>query len=374
MTPERWREIQAVFAAALDQAADEREPFVREACQHDRSLAAEVLALLAADGATCLLDRGAGEALGDIEPSPAAGQRVGAFELVRRIGEGGMGEVFLARRVDGGFDQQVAIKLMRSALADERARARFARERQLVARLEHPNIARLYDGGTTDDGRPYFVMEYVDGSPIDVHCRDQELRLEQRLELFAEVCDAVQAAHDAGVFHRDIKPDNVLVSRSGRVKLLDFGIARAVDPDNPAVSATDPRHRVMTPQYAAPEQVSGLPVSGAADVYSLGVVLYQLVAGRLPYSTRDLPPSKIAAAVCGAAIARPGTGFAIDDVCLRALARSPEERFPGPKELAAAVRAQLQPSPTEARRLHWFILAVIAVAAAAFGYLLGRSG
>ncbi len=380
MTPERWREVQALFDAALEQAPEQRASFVHRACGDDAALRDEVESLLRADGATATaLDTTADRALGLAPPAAVAPDRVGAFAIDRRIGAGGMGEVYLAHRAEGGFEQQVAIKLIRAGAGSGQVVQRFTRERQILARLSHPNIARLFDGGATADGRPYFVMEYVDGRPITAHCDGRGASLAERLRLMVDVCDAVHHAHRSLVIHRDLKPDNILVTDAGVVKLLDFGIARLVDPEEGvAVAITDPRQRVLTPQYAAPEQVRGEPITTATDVYALGVLAYQLVAGAPPYSTRGVPPSQLERVICGATIEPPSavaTGAsippAVDAACLRALARDPNERYASAAELGAALGAGIAAAPPRPSGKWALVIALIALAAVA-GFALGK--
>ena len=208
------------------------------------------------------------------------GRRIGPYEIVAEIGQGGMGEVYRAVRIDGQFDQQVAIKLVRVGMGSAFVVERFLHERQILATLNHPNIARLLDGGTTDDGVPYLVMELIEGDRIDTYCQAQRLSVTERLRLFLGCARAVQYAHQRLVIHRDIKPSNILVTSDGVPKLLDFGIAKILDPSGDAETTMA---RPMTPEYASPEQIRGELITTATDVYSLGVVLYQLLTGRSPY-------------------------------------------------------------------------------------------
>ena len=241
-------------------------------------------------------------------------QRVGPYRIVREVGHGGMGAVYLAERDDGQFEQRVALKLVRNTLSNRaELLVRFVEERRILAVLEHAGIARLLDGGVTDDGSPWFAMEYVDGESLDRFCDARALSLEQRLSLFGAVCEAVQYAHQHLVIHRDLKPSNILVTSDGVVKLLDFGIAKLVDPlGHPDGDATRTVWQAMTPQYAAPEQVRGEPVSTATDVYALGVVLYELVSGRRPYELRGLTPAEVERSVCEVEPPKPSTTFGVD--------------------------------------------------------------
>jgi len=289
MTPERWRHVQSIFLEAADlPPGRQRDEFLADACGVDAGLRREVEALLAADAdpppvLAASIDELAELVLDDLPFEPAMPQRVGPYRIVREIGRGGMGTVYLAERDDGQFEQRVALKLIRRD--DDHVMQRFLSERQILASLQHPNIARLYDGGRTDDGRPYLVMEYVNGKPIDVYCDERRLPIDERLRLFIEVAEVVQFAHQNLIVHRDLKPGNILIGVNGDVKLLDFGIAKLLENGEPAgVPITQTGMRVMTPEYAAPEQVLGRPVTTATDVYALGLVLYELLTGRRPYS------------------------------------------------------------------------------------------
>jgi eukaryotic-like serine/threonine-protein kinase len=322
---DRSRQAYSLFGAALDLPPEERAAFVERACADDAELCAEVGRLLGfhrrADGflntsavelaAPMLRDAGL------LEPA-AAPARIGPFRVVRELGRGGMGTVYVAERDDGQFEQRVALKLIRDSGAGPGAVRRFLEERQILALLQHPGIARLMDGGITADGQPYFAMELVEGEAIDRYCDNGALSIERRLELFGKVCDAVQYAHRHLVVHRDLKPANILVTADGQVKLLDFGIAKLLEPvQGTTESGVDPTRTgvlPMTPEYAAPEQVRGEPVSTATDLYALGVVLYALLTGRRPYEVRGLPPAEVERIVCGFDPPRPSATFAAADV------------------------------------------------------------
>lgn len=300
----RWERLKELFDKAATLALDERERFVAKACAGDPSLRAEVERLLAADE----LDDSFIEppqTIGvddEIESSTRrmVGQRVGAYRLLSPIGSGGMGEVFLAERADGAFEKQAAVKIIKRGMESVELLGRFRSERQALARLEHPNIARLYDGGLTEDHRPYLVMEYVDGKPIDEYCDDRRASIVERLELLRLVCAAVHYAHQNLIVHRDLKPDNIVVTAEGVPKLLDFGIAKLLDPHSASegFTAAEGGPRLMTLDYASPEQVRGEPVTTASDVYSLGVVLYKLLTGHRPYRLSSHRPSEIEHLVC----------------------------------------------------------------------------
>jgi serine/threonine protein kinase/TolB-like protein/Tfp pilus assembly protein PilF len=295
-TAERLVEAERLFHGALEREPRELDSFLRDACAGDDALLREVKSLLSSyHGGGDFLESPAfglsafdlaSRALERDEESSAVGARVGAYRLAREIGRGGMGAVYLAVREDGQYEQRVAVKLIKRGMDTDSILRRFRNERQILANLEHPHIARLLDGGATEEGLPYLVMEYVEGQPIDAYADAHQLSTAERLKLFCQVCAAVEYAHGKGVVHRDIKPSNILVSEEGQPKLLDFGIAKLLnaDPSSPAAEATTAAAlRVLTPEYASPEQARGERVTEASDVYSLGVVLYELLTGRRPF-------------------------------------------------------------------------------------------
>lgn len=295
MTLEDWTRIQDLFHAAMDVPEAEREPFVRRACNAEPALQAELLSLLGAGQSGVTLAQVIGEAALDVG-SPGVRARIGPYEVLTEIGRGGMGIVYLAERADGEYRKQVAIKVVRLSYASEDLAARFRAERQILANLDHPNIARLLDGGTLPSGQPYLVMEYVAGETLDEFCRQRSLPLLERLPLFAEVCEAVGYAHRHGVVHRDLKPGNILVNADGRVKLLDFGTAKLMQTGQSYRTLTQERR--LTPAYASPEQILSHPVGPASDIYSLGVILYELIAGRHPFETDLGTPFAMERAIC----------------------------------------------------------------------------
>jgi eukaryotic-like serine/threonine-protein kinase len=291
MTPERLRRIRAVYEAALERDPAAREALLEVECRADGDLRREVERLLGAR--EHLPEWLAGPLLGPAGPifdamaktTPGMeGRQLRGYELIREIGRGGMGTVYLAERTDGTYRKQVAIKIVRAEKDNGEIQERFRREREILASLDHPNIARLLDGGSTEEGLPYFVMEFVDGQPIHRWCDERKLNIGERIELFRNVCAAVQYAHQHLVVHRDLKPANILVTADGTVKLLDFGIAKLLDMA-PAgeLPATITMMRLMTPEYASPEQIKGKAITTLTDVYSLGVVLYELLTGHRPY-------------------------------------------------------------------------------------------
>lgn len=374
----------SIFEAALDLPASERAAFVAEACAGDTDLEAEVRALLAADAAAegfldsppalePALESARHASAADDAPHPDIGRRIGPYRLDAMIGRGGMGTVFLARRLDGDFEQRVAIKIIRRGMDTEDLLARFRRERRLLARLEHPHIARLVDGGSTEDRRPWLAMEFVEGRPIDAYCDDRRVGPRRRVELFLSVCAAVQHAHRNLVVHRDLKPSNIFVTDDGTVKLLDFGIAKVLDPDDLDSRMTATHVRLLSPRYGSPEQMRGEPVTTASDVYSLGVVLYELLTGRSPYAneTGELedierhvlrmeppPPSTaVSRAATGDAVVpgvrtedlRRGLRGDLDSIVLMALRKEPARRYGSVDELAEDLRRHLQGRPVRAR-------------------------
>jgi eukaryotic-like serine/threonine-protein kinase len=366
----RWLRARDVLDAVLDLPPAERKSAADRACGDDEALRREVEGLLAADAAAGrfleapALDRAVG-LLGGAEAPRSADEptdlpAVPGYRLLRRIGEGGMGEVFLAERTDGHFDRRVALKLLRRAGPAPDLHRRFLRERQILARLEHPGIARLLDGGATADGTPFFALEYVEGVPITEYCESQELPVEARLRLFAAACAGVQYAHGRLVVHRDLKPSNILVDTEGHPRLLDFGIAKLLDEESSDETALTRTHvRPMTPEYASPEQVRGEPITTATDVHALGVLLFQLLTGRRPWTgdgrdailhavlTADAPAPS-AAAKGDPALSRRLRGD-LDAVVLKALRKEPERRYASAEALARDVERHLSGHAVSAR-------------------------
>ncbi|HEX6624624.1 MAG TPA: protein kinase [Pyrinomonadaceae bacterium] len=326
MTPERWRQVEEIFQTALDLAPGERAPFLEEACGGDAELRRDVEAMLAQyEEAGDFLDEPLVEQsglqelaalMGEAERAdPLLGQRVGAYRIEREIGRGGMGVVYLAQRADGAFRMRAAVKVIKRGMDTDFVLRRFRHERRILASLQHYNIARLFDAGATEAGLPYFVMEYIEGEPLYDYCDARQLPLRERLRLFAEVCDAVHYAHQKQVVHRDIKPPNILVNPSGVPKLFDFGIAKLLNPELTPDTApqTLTAMRLMTVEYASPEQVQGLPVTSLSDVYSLGVLLYELLTGRRPYRFRSRLPHDVALAISEQEPERPSTAVTRTD-------------------------------------------------------------
>lgn len=345
---DRWTQIEALFLAGADLSPAQRETFLDQQCQGDPQLREEVLSLWRHDGADELplrdaINAGAASVLND---NPAGLPELGPYRIEREIGRGGMAIVYLASRVDGEFQKRVAVKLIKRGMDTALVIERLRRERRILAALEHPSIARLLDGGTTADGRPWIAMEYIDGLPIDRYCEDRHLSIEQRCLLICQVCDAVAYAHRHLVVHRDLKPTNIFVAPDGNPKLLDFGIAKLLREDEGG--GNDPLTRgsltPLTPEYASPEQIQGEPVTTASDVYSLGVVLHELLTGERPNRAK---PSTLAA--LPARVRRRLAGD-LDNIILMALRDDISRRYGSAEQLAEDIRRHLQGLPVHARR------------------------
>jgi tetratricopeptide (TPR) repeat protein len=352
--------IEAIFNEALSLPVAERPALIDARCDRDPALISEVLSLLRACAAEAL----ATAALSPIPGMKPGGlpprKRIGPYELDRLLGRGGMGAVYLAHRADGHFEQQVAIKLIDLPLATDFFRERFRQERQILAGLQHPLIARLLDGGVSDEGDLYLAMEYVDGIPIHRFCEQKSLTVRQRLALFASVCDAVQYAHQNLVVHRDLKPDNILIASDGTPRLLDFGTAKLLSPSllGPGSDVTRLGYQSFTPQYASPEQVLGNPITTASDTYSLGVLLYLLLTGALPYELKEFTTAEMVRVICQEPPRRPpvaaGSNRRLDPdleaIVLKALRKEPQQRYLTAQQLASDVRSYLDGQPVTARR------------------------
>jgi non-specific serine/threonine protein kinase/serine/threonine-protein kinase len=363
MTPERWQHVRHTFDEIVDLDASARGARLAALCAADAELHVQVLSLLKAheEAGTGFLESPAGAAPTDRihDAATRVGVRAGVYQLVRELGRGGMGEVYLGTRVDGQYTKEVAVKLVRGGVDRPALLERFRNERQILANLDHPNIARLLDGGTTDEGVPYLAMELVHGLPIDEFCERHGLDIEARIALFCQVCAAVQYAHRHLVVHRDIKPGNILVTDEGTPKLLDFGIAKIV-------AAAAPREatllQAMTPEYASPEQLRGETISTASDVYSLGVVLYRLLSGTAPFAQHSRTPHELAQAICNrdppppsqlqAALRRRLEGD-LDSIVLKALRKEPEQRYGTAEQLADDLQRHLAGLPIAAVKGSW---------------------
>ena len=358
MTDERWKQVEHLFHAALEVPADEREALVAARCRDDPTLRAEVLALLRADSVVERLmseppaaDSGALRR----EPPPSEteaadpwlGRRVGPFVLDRVLGRGGMGVVYLAHRAQGGLTQSVAVKLIARHLRDSPAVGQFLTEREVLGRLEHPHIARLLDGGW-EEGTPYVVMEYVEGLRIDEVCDDAATPIATKLALFLQLCAAVTYVHGHLVLHRDLKPGNVMVTRAGAVKLLDFGTLKRVDVEAADSLLTRAGLRSVTLRYASPEMLAGGRISTATDVYSLGLILCRVLTGRLPPDSGAAHASDPEPALAELA-ATPSLRRDLEAIVAKALRHEPAQRFPSVAALAQDVRNALSDRPVLAR-------------------------
>lgn len=382
MSSEKWERIKQIFESALEVESQRRSQFLAEACAGDEELRREVESLLAAhEAAGDFIESPPAEALQvakGLEAAPSY-ERLGPYRLLERVGSGGMGWVYRAERDDEEFRKQVAIKVVSRGRNTEFILRRFRQERQILAGLSHPNITMLLDGGATPDGLPYFVMEFIEGKPILAYCEDRDLSIRERLALFRTVCAAVQHAHKNRVVRRDLKPSNILVTAGGIPKLLDFGIARMFDPGagEGVVEQTISTRSLMTPEYASPEQVRGEPATPASDIYSLGVLLYEMLTRQRPYRVDTPTPQKIAEAVCqqepekpSTAVTRPKGGSAkeafstyrletglarklrgdLDNIVLMALRKEPERRYASAEDLSEDIRRHLEGLPVLARK------------------------
>ncbi len=371
MDAARWRSAKELLQAVLDRPPEERSAFLDAACPADTELCREVAALVDAEAAAGARFDGSpiAAALGSegTQQSSNPPEQIGPYRLLRELGRGGMGTVFLAERRNADFRQQVAIKLLQPSLGSGAVVDRFRKERRILASLNHPNIARLLDGGTTDDGLPYVVMEYVDGEAIDRWCAARGASTDERARLFRQVCAAVHYAHQNLVVHRDLKPSNILVTADGTPKLLDFGIAKLLDPENRDTDLTLSA-RPMTPEYASPEQVRGEAITTASDIYSLGVLLYQLLARRLPYRIeRDASIAEVMRIVSEEVPAPPSTAAGkrlgaptepaplavstdLDAIVLQCMRKDPARRYPSADQLSEDLRRYLAGLPVLARR------------------------
>jgi len=313
VTAERWKQIEAMFEQALELSPEQRQTFLHNSCNGDEELRREVESLLAShDQASTFIERPnfflPDDCLQSESSALEPGQLIGPYRLVRELGRGGMGAVYLAERADEQYQKRVAIKVIKRGMDTDTVLRHFRKERQILATFDHPNIARLFDAGTTADGLPYFVMEYVDGIPLDQYCEAHRVAIPERLKLFREVCAAVSYAHRHTVIHRDIKPSNILVTNEGVPKLLDFGIAKMLSPSDGAETlATATGLRPMTPYYASPEQIRAEPVTTATDVFSLGVVLYELLTGSSPYRLTNRSQHEIERAITEQEPTKPST-------------------------------------------------------------------
>jgi serine/threonine protein kinase len=398
MTPERWRQVKEIFHAAVELAPEARPAFLEQRCGGNAGLLDELRRLLKShDEAADFIEGPALVSASKILPTGEGGfwtgRMIGRYRVVREIGRGGMGSVLLSTRADEQFEKFVAIKLVRRGMDTDDLLLRFRTERQILASLEHPHVARLLDGGMTEDGLPYLVMEYVEGEPLDKYCDGHELTTNERLLLFRKVCGAVQHAHQNLIIHRDLKPSNILVTATGEPKLLDFGIAKLLDPESAARNQAPPTMtlmRLMTPEYASPEQIRGGKITTVSDVYSLGVLLYRLLTRHAPYHFNTYSPQEIERLVCETEPERPSTVVSrseeiktrrgttnvapeatgearhegpdalrrrlrgdLDNIVLMALRKEPERRYSSAAELSEDLRRYMDGRPVAARNSTW---------------------
>jgi predicted Ser/Thr protein kinase/tetratricopeptide (TPR) repeat protein len=372
LTPERWQQVKALFNEALEREGAARAAFLAERCGDDPELRNEVESLLATlDEAGDSFEKPAiefaAEAFAGDSAASMVGEHIGSYRLVREVGRGGMGTVYEAVRADETFRKRVAIKVVRREMATDSVVRRFRHERQILAGLDHPNIAGLLDGGVTHDGRPWFAMEYVDGQPIDEYCNANLLSTRQRVEIFLEVCEAVQYAHRNLIVHRDLKPRNILVTPSGQPKLLDFGIAKLLG-DNTADEApqvTRAGDLFLTPDYACPEQIRGGSITTASDVYSLGIILYELLTGMRLYRLEGRSLQEIVRTITEEEPVKPSVAVAraqqiaginverlrrrlagdLDSIVMQAMRKEPDQRYSSVEQLAEDLRRYLEGRP-----------------------------
>jgi serine/threonine protein kinase len=399
MDKARWQQIEAIFAEAVELPYEDARAYLDSQCSGDDDLRREVEVLLESDRKAQRAGRSVGDAVGHAAAAFAVqmqrdysasqiGRRIGPYEIVREIGRGGMGSVYQAVRIDEQYIRSVAIKFIAQGSDTDDALARFKTERQILASLQHPNIAGLLDGGTTDDALPYIVMEYIEGQPLIDYCKSRNLTLHQRLDLFCSLCGAVHYAHQMLVIHRDIKPANVLVTEQGIPKLLDFGIAKLLTPDFVVGGANDTKTQLrrLTPQYASPEQVRGEALTTATDIYSLGVLLYELLTQSSPYRITGEAPQDIERRVCDsepirlsmaaradAKLRRQLSGD-LENIVSMALRKEPQRRYASVQQFSDDIRRYMGGLPVSAREDTIFYLATKLVrrnklAAAAFALL-----
>jgi eukaryotic-like serine/threonine-protein kinase len=374
MDSSRWQKVQSLFHEAADLPESEQRSFLEAQCSDDSALVSEVLILLQEDSrGGSMLDRDiahvAHQVFNDATSNAPPFKEFGPYRIIKTLGEGGMGVVYLAEREDLG--SQVAIKVLRDAWLSPARRARFAIEQRTLAQLNHPSIARLYDADTSPDGTPFFVMEYAEGVPLTAFCKQHNCPIAERLRLFRDVCEAVLYAHQRAVIHRDLKPTNILVKNDGTVRLLDFGIAKQVENLGESVDQTMTGLRLMTPAYAAPEQIRGEQVGIQADVYSLGVVLYELLAGRLPFDLTNRTPAQAEKILTEDGAEKPSTAAGeiatpagenensalaskaawadLDVLCLTAMHRDVRQRYRSVEALIRDVDHYLKGEPLEAQ-------------------------
>jgi eukaryotic-like serine/threonine-protein kinase len=392
VTPQKWQQIKDVFQSAVELEKSQRTSFLDEACRGNLDLRNEVERLIGLhEQAGDFIETPASDStislnLFDQPTPPLVGRRLGSYEIVKEIGHGGMGAVYLGIRADEQYQKRVAIKLIKAGIDSTSVIRRFRNERQILASLDHPGIAKLLDGGTTDDGLPYFVMDYIEGEPIDEYCDNHKLTTVERLKLFRAVCASIQYAHQNLVVHRDIKPNNILITAEGAPKLLDFGIAKVMNPElaRSALDMTMTGLAPLTPAYASPEQVRGDPITTVSDVYSLGVVLYVLLTGHAPYRFKSHDRAELVQVICQQEPQRPSTAIRqsrtdgspvtltpevvsrtregepdrlrrklegdLDNIVLMAMRKEPQRRYASVEQFSEDIRRHLEGLPVIARK------------------------
>ncbi len=367
MNAENWQQIKSIFDEAVELGSEERENFLASVGVGGEVLA-EVRKMFAADNESLIQHS---PFSGFLENGNKAPEKIGRYKIIGEIGRGGMGAVYEAVRDDGEFSQRVAVKIIKRGMDSDDILRRFRNERQILAELQHPNIAQLFDGGVSDEGSPFYVMEFIEGAPIDIYCREKNLTVPEKLELFRQACSAVSYAHSQLIVHRDLKPSNILITKDGAVKLLDFGIAKVLNTDSqeaPGPDGTATQLGMMTPAYASPEQVRGEKVTTVSDVYSLGVVLYELLTGERPYQTegKSYPellelichtqprrPSDTASAVALTAaktnLKNPNLKGDLDNIVLKSLQKDVLRRYQSVEQFSEDIRRHLAGQPVSAR-------------------------
>ena len=410
MDQNRWAIIERLFERALELNEQERIEFLKKECNDDEELFKEVNSLIDADSKAHPIFSSPTPTIEIPDNLKYEGKVIGAYKIVKQIGLGGMGSVYLAERADGQFEQKVALKLIKPGNNSFEIIKRFQAERQILARLQHPNIARLLDGGITNDGLPYFTMEYVEGDPIDVYCDKIKLSIKERLELFITVCTAVNYAHQNLIIHRDLKPGNIYITKDGRVKLLDFGISKVFTEDDSEnfTKMTQTGLFIMTPEYAAPEQIRGETITTATDIYALGLILFQLLTGSFPYKLNSFAPLELEKVICLTDPDKPSTIITratksnkldekkdadkifetrniepsnlkkllvgdLDNICMMALRKEPINRYNSVEQFKDDISKYLNGLPVSARtptikyrtqkfiRRHYIVLSAIAL-------------
>jgi serine/threonine protein kinase len=293
----RWRKLKDVFNEAVELAPESRASYLAALRLNEETLYNELAELIEIDEeAEDFLDAPISLKSDSFSPPSFIGKTIGNYQIMREVARGGMGTVFEAVRSDGEFEQRVAVKLVNLNFFSDELDKRFKRERQILAKLEHPNIVRLLDGGFTRDKTPYYVMEFIEGTPVNVYCRENNLDTNRKLNLFLQICEAVAYAHRQFIVHRDLKPSNILVTKNGQVKLLDFGIAKILESDTDAQKQT--QNAPMTPAYSSPEQIKGETITAASDVFSLGVILYELLTEKSPHEIYGVGRMEILRSIC----------------------------------------------------------------------------